>query len=451
MDFVDDFAKEFMQNVAKMEKKKKKMNNEEAKIFEIVQKISDSNLNTGTTENKNVKPMPKPSDLSISTRSSKCYIGGLTVVNEKGEIEPKKIKLHLGRLLTIFSGKIFTNFFGKNKKYPVRALKSSHLKIHYDDAFILKNKVPYVKYNNQQVNPYIKADCEKLVEELKKVEDNMLTKQGRQKDKADNLHFYNSCSVVIKPNKNTKCITIKLFNNGGITITGSKEEMDGYKACCILLEELKKEPSIFLDEKLEDIEKLTINGFGSTMINSNYELNFKLDLDVLFRCIEKEDKDIYKMYDSDRYRGLKVGFFWNDNKGDNQDGICRCPKKCKGKGKGTLNGECKKVTIAIFKSGSIIITGGRTDDQTDKAYQFINNIISKHYSEVMKVSIMDMVEAKKKEEIDLVEIERVMIEERKQREEEEKNKKEENNINSTEVKRKKINKNNLRDIIVKSK
>lgn len=454
MDFIDDFDKEFMKNIAKMEKKKNKMNNEEAQIFEIVQKISDSKLNTGSSKTVNSQLMPKPTDLVVSTRSAKCFIGGIKIINEKGELVEKKLNLHLGKLISIFADKIFTNFFKKNKKYHIRALKSSTLKIHYDDAFILKNKVPYVKYNDQQVNPYIKADCEKLVEKLKEVEDVMLTKKGRQKSKIDNQHFYNSCSIVIKPNKSAKCITIKLFNNGGITVTGSKEGDDGYVACCVLLEELKRDPSIFLDETQEDIDKLKIEEYSSTMINSNYELGFKLDLDILLRCIEREDKDIYKMYDPDRYRGLKLGFFWNDAKGINQDGICRCKIKCKGKGKGTqLRGECKKVTIAVFKSGSIIITGGRTDDQTNRAYKFINEIIEKHFADVIKISVMDMVETQKKEDIDLIEIERAMIQEKREIEEENKRR-----IESVEdlpqIKKKDVRKKNsvisLRDIVTKN-
>ena len=36
---------------------------------------------------------------------------------------------------------------------------------------------------------------------------------------------------------------------------------------------------------------------------------------------------------------------------------------------------CKKVTIAVFKSGKIIITGGQNIKQLETSYRFIKNFI----------------------------------------------------------------------------
>ncbi len=406
MEFEEDFEKEFMNNLNFMDKNRNELNNEDIQVLDIVHKVSNSN--TTNQKERVIEPIPEPSDLSISTRSGMCNIGGITKIDENGEEVDKTLNIHLGKLISGISQKIFENFFRKNKKYPIKGILYDNLMIHYDDAFIEKNKIPYVKFNEQQINPYVKSDCENLIEELKKIEENILKKQGRQKEKKEKEHFYNCCSIIVKPNKNIKCINIKLFNNGKITLTGSKEESDGYKACCVLLEELKKENDVFIGESKENVEKLIIRDFDTTMINSNYSLNFKLDLDTLYNCLEKENQNISKTYDSEKYRGLKIGFYWNDKKGNNQDGICNCAKKCKGKGKGTQNGECKKVTIAVFKSGSIIITGGRNDDQTFEAYDFTNNLMKKYYNEIMKVSIVDLVEEKKREEIDLDLVEKAM-------------------------------------------
>ena len=54
------------------------------------------------------------------------------------------------------------------------------------------------------------------------------------------------------------------------------------------------------------------------------------------------------------------------------NGICNCDEICTGKG---LNGSCKKITIAVFNSGKIIITGGRNYKQCKEAYEFINKIL----------------------------------------------------------------------------
>jgi TATA-box binding protein (TBP) (component of TFIID and TFIIIB) len=48
---------------------------------------------------------------------------------------------------------------------------------------------------------------------------------------------------------------------------------------------------------------------------------------------------------------------------------------CTGKGNGCGDGDCKKVTIAVFKSGKVIITGGQNKDQIIESYRFITNFI----------------------------------------------------------------------------
>jgi TATA-box binding protein (TBP) (component of TFIID and TFIIIB) len=48
---------------------------------------------------------------------------------------------------------------------------------------------------------------------------------------------------------------------------------------------------------------------------------------------------------------------------------------CNGKGNGDGDGKCKKVTIAVFKSGKIIITGGQNKSQLEDSYEFIKDFI----------------------------------------------------------------------------
>ena len=48
---------------------------------------------------------------------------------------------------------------------------------------------------------------------------------------------------------------------------------------------------------------------------------------------------------------------------------------CNGKGNACGDGDCKKVTIAIFKSGKVIITGGQNKSQINESYRFISNFI----------------------------------------------------------------------------
>ena len=43
------------------------------------------------------------------------------------------------------------------------------------------------------------------------------------------------------------------------------------------------------------------------------------------------------------------------------------------------NGDCKKVTVAIFQSGKIIITGAQNYSQIKEAYLFMNRVLDDNY------------------------------------------------------------------------
>ena len=48
---------------------------------------------------------------------------------------------------------------------------------------------------------------------------------------------------------------------------------------------------------------------------------------------------------------------------------------CDGKGCGCGDGQCKKITIAAFASGKILLTGAQNSKQLTSAYNFINSFI----------------------------------------------------------------------------
>jgi TATA-box binding protein (TBP) (component of TFIID and TFIIIB) len=62
-----------------------------------------------------------------------------------------------------------------------------------------------------------------------------------------------------------------------------------------------------------------------------------------------------------------------------------CTKFCNGQGDGTALGQCKKITIAAFQTGSIIITGARNRRQLDEAYDFMNEVLQTHREAITKV------------------------------------------------------------------
>jgi len=92
------------------------------------------------------------------------------------------------------------------------------------------------------------------------------------------------------------------------------------------------------------------------------------------------------IYDSDGYPGVRIEYFYNKkNIGTPFEGKCNCSEICKGKGTGLTDSSCRKISVAIFQSGSAIIAGGCTNtDPIYCAYRFINNIISNIIDDIIK-------------------------------------------------------------------
>jgi len=97
------------------------------------------------------------------------------------------------------------------------------------------------------------------------------------------------------------------------------------------------------------------------------------------------DKNIYCTYESCTYPGVNIKFYYNKsnallNEGGElyYTGVCDCSTVCDGKSNGVV--KCKKITIAVFKSGKIIITGAQTYEQLNIVYKFIKKILLDNYN-----------------------------------------------------------------------
>jgi hypothetical protein len=81
------------------------------------------------------------------------------------------------------------------------------------------------------------------------------------------------------------------------------------------------------------------------------------------------------------YQGVNTKFFYNTK--NPCKGICECENFCKGQGSGDGEGECKRITMSIFRTGKIIITGARELKQIQAAYNFLNKVFDKHHKTVL--------------------------------------------------------------------
>ena len=218
--------------------------------------------------------------------------------------------------------------------------------------------------------------------QYKDIEYNYSKKKTKVKKKNQ---FYNCFSLKIQATP-TSTVNMKFFNNGSITMTGCIEDNSAKNALKKIIKYLKKNNEKF--KFPEDIKSINYANLRTTMINYNFKLNFSINRDKLYDIL-KNKHDLFVSYEPEKYQAVKISFMYNKTNIYN-DGKCYCSKKCKGKGWGDGEGDCKKVTIAIFQSGNTGINGSRSLEQIRTAYNFINQIIKDYYEEIVRFSILNI-------------------------------------------------------------
>lgn len=196
--------------------------------------------------------------------------------------------------------------------------------------------------------------------------------------------FYNQMTILVKVNDNMHN-NIKLFNNGAISMTGLKSEEDGKSSVKKLLDYLKKAVDSYNNEcKCLDNENAVVSDFNIVLINSDYYIGYEIKRSELHQLLINKYK-IFSSYEPCIYPGVNSKFYWNEDYKDHpHPGKCYCTKSCNGKGIGKGDGNCKKITISAFQSGSVIITGARNIVQIKNAYNFINKIFKENYEFLKK-------------------------------------------------------------------
>jgi TATA-box binding protein (TBP) (component of TFIID and TFIIIB) len=223
----------------------------------------------------------------------------------------------------------------------------------------------------------------------------------RRKSKKNTMkknRFDNQVTVIYK--FNDKYIpNVKIFKNGNIQLTGIKDVKDTEHIVNHIISDITEiynniDKNIIVDSAdavPNYVLDLKYQNFKIRMINTD----FKVYTDPEFKKgFEIRRKEIHKLFINDEhnnkcsfqpgiYQGVKLEYFWNINN-KNKNGICSCPKYCYGKGTGQNIGECKKVTGALFESGSVLITGGITFEQVNETYKYICDFLEKHKELIKK-------------------------------------------------------------------
>ena len=186
---------------------------------------------------------------------------------------------------------------------------------------------------------------------------------------------------------------IKLFKNGNVQMTGVKSIENGKLMIDELITFIKQINNIDIKHNLDEERiiqsemenKLINSNYNVRLINSDFKVNYEIKRDILYKLLLQEYR-INCTYEPCIYPGVKIAFYVNkDREKKIEDGICKCDIACTGK-----KTTCKRITIAIFQSGCVIITGANEMKQIEMTYQYISNILETHMHEIIRKRLIPL-------------------------------------------------------------
>lgn len=177
--------------------------------------------------------------------------------------------------------------------------------------------------------------------------------------------------------------SVKIFKNGTIQMTGLKTIEDGEEIHKMVYDVIE---SLYKDHKdiFEKEPSFQSDRFFIRLINSDFSVPYLIRRKDLHRLLISDKYQNSCSFQPEKYPGVKLQYFWNPVIGKG-NGVCHCTEaKCFGKGNGCGHGQCKKVTISMFESGKILITGAVNFEQINDAYSYITTILKDNYNTIHK-------------------------------------------------------------------
>ena len=159
--------------------------------------------------------------------------------------------------------------------------------------------------------------------------------------------FYNQVTLTYHDSYSTK--SVKVFPNGSIQVAGCCDLFD----CKRIITQLTYIFKTFLGMEM----KVPVDSFRVVMINSNFSLNYKVNLMKVAQWFEAHNEIFKVSFEPDRYSAVKIKF-----------------KPAQ---------DMKEITTSIFSTGKIIITGA----ETLKEIAFAYNIINQHINEQPSIRV----------------------------------------------------------------
>lgn len=225
----------------------------------------------------------------------------------------------------------------------------------------IQNVGKYIELSHGNII-YVKHGSENKIRSLVKFKKINVNSKKKRKN------FYNQVTVLIET-QNKNRINAKLFKNGSVQMTGCKNIFNFSDALNILCTELSKNKAVYDKDVNKIIKKpfvidrdnlklSEIKNINIRMINSNFHVDFLINREKLYEILREHN--INCTYEPCIHACVNIKYIHK-----NKDII----------------------SIFVFESGSIIITGAKNKDQIMEAYKFITKLLHDHYDIIVKNDI----------------------------------------------------------------
>lgn len=223
------------------------------------------------------------------------------------------------------------------------------------DADVIKNLKLHVDHHTSQDKPFVAYYAIRRGDKIDK-KGGIKKKNGKPRSFSERMFDNQSTVVVHMPTNGGYNLNIKIFKNGNLQMTGARSVEDGKIAAEYAMR--------FVNARVYDIE--------IRLINSNFKVSKLIDRARLHE-IASDVIGVTSSFNQSIYPGVKMYYMHNASK------TGKCSKDtypC---------GCCKRVTILVFYTGAIIITGATSVEQIDSAYEWISGVLKTYEKDVMYV------------------------------------------------------------------
>jgi len=327
--------------------------------------VKSNNIVDETTDLLTENTIPKCSELNISTITKVLFL------NSEIDI-----------------GEIFWNIPIIEYWKPIAGIVKKQMKIvskTLDDFAKYNKRLECIEYYNELILKQINNPNARSIKfkDERKITIGMSKKDIMNERSKDKNAFYNCFAMILRFNYegNFREIHVKVFNTGKLEIPGiiNNKLLDIVKEFVLQI----IQPHISTELFFIDIENCKED--DNILINSNFKCGFYINREKIMGILKSDEYGIESTMDSCNYPGVKCTFYFNNEYGFDkmlqtgkiniEDRHMKMSELCKNK-------KYTKVSFAIFRTGSCLISGHCSDLIVFFVYEFIKNILTTEYENI---------------------------------------------------------------------